>query len=524
MKMKLLPILPFLCVGLCFSQDYGNYQSTPEGKLFYLAPESPQNPSQETSMRSMALELDWSTPDYNISNHPPVDSWDPRLAVGNTGNVYVVYNDNHTNGLQKIMFRKKVGVEDWTAPIFVDAGGEIGGRNNHFPAIAVSPNGDLHVTYNVWAMENARNYIGYSYYNASTDTWNDGLKISDLGGTVHHTTSHHDIYSTEDNLPVVVWGYDNRENQVNEEIYMKYFDGTNWSADIAVSDVSDNMNAGYPHIKSIGNNKALIVYSEGASTNMELRYRTYDETTHTLSAAQAITSENISGNNYILATAGTGEVMILTIHKETAPDRDVLRIYDYDHSSDSFSLSSHVFEMTANAGGLLKRIDMDCNSEGDCGIIFTDFLAENNSFLEYDPTSGFGTPLIINEENPGMDPPHAQFDPDGNLHVVWSDFRNDDGQGFNEREVIYKIGVNTLLGVNSEQLATIAVYPNPSDGNFTISTQETCNLEIMDIMGKSLYTQTVTGTSAIDTNLSSGTYFLRFTNGRTTQVKKLLVK
>lgn len=524
MKMKLLPILTFFYVGICFSQDYGTYQSTPDGKLFYLAPEASPIVSQENSMLPMALELDWNTPDYNISNHPTVDSWEPRMAVGTTDKVYVVYNDNHTNGLQKIMFRKKVGVEDWTAPIFVDTGGEIGGRNNHFPAIAVSPNGDLHVTYNVWAMENVRNYIGYSYYNASTDTWSDGLKISDLGGTVHHTTSHHDIYSTEDNLPVVVWGYDNRENQVNEEIYMKYFDGAAWSADIAVSDITDNMNAGYPHIKSIGNNKALIVYSEGASGNMELRFRMYDETSHTLSETQAITSENISGNNYILTTAGTGEVMVLTIHKETAPVRDVFRIYDYDHSSDSFTPSSHIFEIAANAGGLLKRIDMDCSAEGDCGIIFTDFMANNNSFLEYNLTTGFGSPLIINEENPGIDPPHARFDPDGNLHVVWSDFRNDDGQGFDEREVIYKMGVNTLLGVNSQELAIIAVYPNPSDGNFTVITPETCTLQIIDIMGKILYSQTVASTSTIDINLSSGTYFLRFTNGKTTEVKKLLVK
>src|SRR5690554_207508 len=107
MKMKLLPLLAFISVGLCHSQNYGTYQSTPDGKLFYLTSEASQNASPENIMRPTALELDWSTPDFNISNHPIVDSWDPRMAVGNNGNVYVVYNDNHTNGLQKIMFRKK---------------------------------------------------------------------------------------------------------------------------------------------------------------------------------------------------------------------------------------------------------------------------------------------------------------------------------------------------------------------------------------------------------------------------------
>src|SRR5690606_35763735 len=134
---------------------------------------------------------------------------------------------------------------------------------------------------------------------------------------------------------VVVWGYDFRENEINEEIYMTYFDGSDWSSDMAVSDVTDNLDAGYPYIKSIGDNKAMIVYAEGAFGSMELRYKIYDETTHTLSAAKSITVDNVAANNYVLATAGTGEVMVMTIHKAIGPDRDVLRMYDYDRGSDS---------------------------------------------------------------------------------------------------------------------------------------------------------------------------------------------
>src|SRR5690606_23375604 len=418
MKKKLLFITSFLSIGLCFSQTSGTFETDPNGKIFYQLPAAVPSVPSENNLGPVELELDWSNPDFDVSNNPTLDSWDSRMAVGNTGNVYVVYSDNHSNGLQKIMFRKKVVGEEWSTPIFVDKGGEIGGKNNHFGAITSSPNGDLHVIYNVWANENVRNYIGYSYYNASSDTWSDGLKISDLGGTVNHTSSHHDLYSTQDNLPVVVWGYDFRENMVNEEIYMKYFDGTDWSSDIAVSDVTDNLDAGFPYIKSIGNNKAMLVYAEGAFGTMELKYKIYDEATHTLSAANSITTTNVFSNNYVLATSGTGEVMVLTIHKEVGPDRDVLNVYDYNSTTDSFSLSSNIFEVSANAGGLLKRIDWDCNAEGDCGIIYTDFLAETNSFLEYNTTTGFGSPLVINEENPGFDAPNARFDPNGNLHVV----------------------------------------------------------------------------------------------------------
>jgi hypothetical protein len=306
---------------------------------------------------------------------------------------------------------------------------------------------------------------------------------------------------------------------------MKYFDGSNWSSDMAVSDISDSQDAGFPHIKSIGGNKAMILYSENvAGNNTELRYKIYDETTHSISAAKTIVAQNIFNSNYVLVSSGTGEIRAVTIHKAVGPDRDVLNIYDYDIASDTFTLSSNIYEVPANAGGLFKRIDMDCNFDGDCAVIYTDFLAQTNSFLEYNPTTGFGTPLIINEENPGFEPPTARFDPNGNLHVVWSDYRFNDGQGFDEREVIYEKGVNTNLGVNDNPVANISVYPNPSKGTFTINTQETFTLEIVDILGKRLDTKTINGTTQITTNLSAGTYFLRFSNENNSQVKKLLVE
>lgn len=525
MKKKLLLLTVLFSMSIGFSQSYGTYEIDPGGKLYYQAPNSFQNNATQNTMGPQALALDWSNPDFDISANPTQDSWDVRMAVGNTGNAYVVYNDNHSNGLQKIMFRKKVVGEDWSTPIFVDTGGEIGGKNNHYPAIAVSPNGDLHVSYNVWANENVRNYVGYSYYNAATDTWSDGLKISDLGGTVNHTNGRHDIYSTEANQPVVVWGYDFRENEMNEEIYMTYFDGSNWSSDLAVSDITDAQDAGYPHIKSIGNNKAMILYSENvASSNTELRYKIYNEDTHTLSDAKTVVAENIFNSNYVLVATDAGQIMAITIHKETAPDRDVLNIYDYDSATDTFTLSTNIFEVAANAGGLLKRIDMDCNNEGDCAVIYTDFLAQTNSFLEYNPTTGFGSPLVINEENPGFDPPTARFDPNGNLHVVWSDFRFDDGQGFDEREVMYEMGVNTNLGTQPSSLAKIPVYPNPSKGLFTVAAQERLTMEIWDVLGKLLHTQILNGTTLINSNLTTGTYFLRFTNESSTQVQKLLIE
>src|SRR5690554_507333 len=142
-----------------YAQNPISIEIDENGKTFFKHRSALEKTSQQTNNVPEALMLDWSSPDVNISENQYVDSWNTRMAVHPNGNAYVVYNDNHPNGLQKIMFRKSVEGGGWSDAFFVDAGGEIGERNNHFPSIAVSPNGDLHVSYNVWAYENVRNYV-----------------------------------------------------------------------------------------------------------------------------------------------------------------------------------------------------------------------------------------------------------------------------------------------------------------------------------------------------------------------------
>lgn len=526
MTKKLLFYCALFSMGSAFSQTPGVYSTDANGKIYFSSEGKERGTVENQEFRGLAnLDLDWTQPDFDISNNPTKDSWDPRMDVHESGNSYVVYSDNHSNGLQKIMFRKKIGSDAWTTPIFIDKGGEIGGRNNHYGAIAVSPNGDLHATYNVWAFENVRNYVGYSYYNAATDVWSDGVKISDENGTVNHNSGRHAIYSTDDNLPVVAWGYDYRANLVNEEIYMKFFDGTSWSSDMPVSDVTDNLDAGYPFFQSIGNNKGMVVYSEKSSGGLtELKYKIYDETTHILSPANVITDDNIGVNNYTLATSPTGEVRVLTVHKKNGPARDVVQLYDYDMGSDSFTLSSQIFEDISSTAGF-KRITMDCNSDDDCALIYTDIFAESISFVEYNKTDGFGTPQIIVDENPSWEEPVCKFDTRGDLHVVWNDMRFNDGQGWDEREVFYKLGKNLLVGVDEFQnQAVISVYPNPSKGSFIIDTKDSFKVEIFDVLGRKIVSQNISGNTEMNDLLSTGTYFLRFTNENLSLVKKLLVE
>ncbi len=407
---------------------------------------------------SKLLTLLWSEEDENIGNNPNVDTWEPRIDVDVDGTTYVVYNDNHAGtGLQKIMFSKKEQNGTWSEPIYIDKGGDIGSRNNHFPTLTVSPNGDIHAIYNVWAYENVRNFIGYSFYDASEDNWNNGIEISEAGGSVSHFDGRHDMYSTDDNFPVIVWGYDNRANENTEEVYMKYFDGAEWSADILVSTPDDEKGTIFPCIKSMGNAKAMIIFGEqtDATETIEIRYRIYDETTHTLSDILPIPNTEHNTNsayfNFNIAKQ-TDENMIIALWEFEYPTSgnisDTIKCINYDIQENNFELSE--FKLVGETPGYFpKHITLAGDNTGNCGIIFADLYNDNISFVEFDLQTGFSDiEVIVSQDVVAGDYPDAVFDNEGNMHIVWADLREDMPGGFVEREVFYKKGTNTTNNYN----------------------------------------------------------------------------
>src|SRR5690606_2204102 len=108
-------------------------------------------------------------------------------------------------------------------------------------------------------------------------------------------------------------------------------------------------------------------------------------------------------------------------------------------------------------------------------------------------------------ENPSWEEPVCKFDTRGDLHVVWNDMRFNDGQGWDEREVFYKLGKNLLVGVDEFQnQAVISVYPNPSKGSFIIDTKDSFKVEIFDVLGRKIVSQNISGNTEMNDLLSTG--------------------
>ncbi|WP_300662411.1 T9SS type A sorting domain-containing protein [Fluviicola sp.] len=81
--------------------------------------------------------------------------------------------------------------------------------------------------------------------------------------------------------------------------------------------------------------------------------------------------------------------------------------------------------------------------------------------------------------------------------------------------------------MNRLNLSSVSVYPNPTDGNLTISGDELfTELVLTDVSGKipdrtSLYPS---GMVSYPIHQPEGVYFLKITAGKSTVVKKILVR
>jgi hypothetical protein len=85
--------------------------------------------------------------------------------------------------------------------------------------------------------------------------------------------------------------------------------------------------------------------------------------------------------------------------------------------------------------------------------------------------------------------------------------------------------VPLIINVNEEVNPEISIFPNPSNGIFTITTSDTYTLEIMDITGKVILSGKLTQAQT-DIDLSghdTGLYFIRLTNNETTINYKIVV-
>ncbi len=85
---------------------------------------------------------------------------------------------------------------------------------------------------------------------------------------------------------------------------------------------------------------------------------------------------------------------------------------------------------------------------------------------------------------------------------------------------------NSLLSVDDVTLETISLYPNPSNGIVNIDNAEGFHITVYDVLGKVITSKAnISNQELIDlSNVTSGVYYMKLENEKTSTVKKVVIK
>ncbi len=459
----------------------------------------------------------WSDP-LKISDYANEDSRDMGIAVGPDSTIHIVYCDD-VPGLpsvsnQRISYKSKSLNGEWTEALIIDEFDGVPARNNHEASISVSNNGDIHVVYHYWAYDGTfLNQIGYSKYNKQMDTWSTEL-ISGEAGTVESTYSNYPrITSTENNIPIAVWGCDNTNG--TNETYLAYNNGT-WQDPILVSSSEANKSQ-FPTAVSIGGEKIFLLFREYDLTQSTLAmyYRIFDATDGSLTDIIKIQeSERPSTSSYDAYYAydacytTNNEVFILL------NSTDTLSCYTYNTVSEELTKNPEEVKSNYSSYTNYNLQSICADNLGNIHVAYTVWNTSSNSikYLSYNESDGFSSPETISAEY-CMDPPQIVFGIDEELHIVYSDDSEDtNSDGYVDREIYY-ISTNVSNEIFTVENTDIHIYPNPSNGIFHINITEPSTIAISSINGTLVYTSHNTNDSTIDiSDFSNGLYILNIKN------------
>ena len=84
----------------------------------------------------------------------------------------------------------------------------------------------------------------------------------------------------------------------------------------------------------------------------------------------------------------------------------------------------------------------------------------------------------------------------------------------------------TTVSKNTVNRNNLQIFPNPSNGNFTISSSDLDDVKVFDALGILVFNETVSNNSinVSTSNLTSGVYFVQVTENGNSSTSRIIVK
>lgn len=121
--------------------------------------------------------------------------------------------------------------------------------------------------------------------------------------------------------------------------------------------------------------------------------------------------------------------------------------------------------------------------------------------------------------------------PEGSHHLTWS--YEKDGGATGGQDCVWVDNIvlpptEVVLDLNeynpSTGLDAFTIYPNPSNGDFTIELRQTSQVNVFNAMGQQILSlNEVNGLQHLQLS-ETGIYFVRISNGNSVEVKKVIVE
>nr|WP_321245514.1 T9SS type A sorting domain-containing protein [uncultured Psychroserpens sp.] len=289
-------------------------------------------------------------------------------------------------------------------------------------------------------------------------------------------------------------------------------DGTFGTKQVIAS-IESPGNVSFADVDADGDLDALVGFQDTTTDGtIEIYYNQYIESgTMTVSwIKDAVTVDSGNLALFVVAFADVDDDGTLEVIKSDLNGGDVAY---YDKVKDGASTETIISDATVIARPAVVAVaDLDNDTFND--VIITDGATTSDAIIWFESTDtgGFNTEaLIFDNSNQMYGITINDFDDDGDLDIAAIGYQSDTVDWFEN--------LLETLSTDDATLETLSIFPNPAKNvlNFKGVTSEILNLEVYDILGKSVLSTSIEHNGSLDISaLNSGLYIIKFENTNTT--------